>query len=312
MSEKVLVTGGAGYIGSMLVPDLLEAGYEVIVVDNFMYRQNSLAHVCKFNTFSVYNGDIRNQSMMAPLIRKADYVIPLAALVGAPLCSRDPLAASSINHEAPIWMFKQLSKEQRVLMPTTNSAYGKGGADNMCDENSPLSPISLYAKDKVAVEKELLERENVMSFRLATVFGMSPRMRIDLLVNDFVYRALYDRFVVLFEAHFRRNYIHIRDVVRTFRHGMANFEKMRGQVYNVGLSEANLTKRQLCERIKKFLPEFTIMEAPIGKDPDQRDYLVSNAKLESTGYSTEVSLDLGLEEVIKGLSMIKNSVYGNV
>ena len=197
-------------------------------------------------------------------------------------------------------------------MPTTNSAYGKGGDDGVCDENSALNPISLYAKDKVEVEKSLLERENVISFRLATVFGMSPRMRLDLLVNDFTYRAIYDRFIVLFEGHFRRNYIHVHDVVKAFRHGMNNFEKMKGQVYNVGLSEANLTKMQLCERIKKFIPGFTIMEAPIGKDPDQRDYLVSNSKIEKTGFTPGVTLDDGLTELIKGLSMIKNSQFGNV
>ena len=312
MAEKILVTGGAGYIGSMLVPDLLAAGYDVTVVDSFMFKQNSLAQVCRYKNFQVVNGDIRNQELMGPILRKVDTIIPLAALVGAPLCSKDPVAASSVNHDAPVWMFKQLSPQQRVLMPTTNSAYGKGGPDGVCDENSPLNPISLYAKDKVAVEKQLLERENVLSFRLATVFGMSPRMRIDLLVNDFTYRAMYDRFIVLFEGHFRRNYIHVRDVVGAFRHALANFDKMKGQVYNVGLSEANLTKMQLCERIKKFIPAFTIMEAPIGKDPDQRDYLVSNEKLEKTGFVPSVSLDEGLAELIKGLSMIKNSQYGNV
>ncbi len=312
MADKILVTGGAGYIGSMLVPDLLEAGYEVTVVDNFLFKQNSLAHACRYKNFRIINGDVRNQALIKPLLSEADWIIPLAALVGAPICDKDPVAASTVNHEAPVWMFRQLGKEQRVLMPTTNSAYGKGGAGGVCDESSPLNPISLYAKDKVEVEKALLERENVISFRLATVFGMSPRMRLDLLVNDFTYRAIYDRFIVLFEGHFRRNYIHVRDVVRAFRHGIDNFSKMRGEVYNVGLSEANLTKFQLCERIKKFVPAFVIMEAPIGKDPDQRDYLVSNEKIEKTGFNPVVSLDDGLEELIKGLSMIKNSNFGNV
>jgi nucleoside-diphosphate-sugar epimerase len=255
---------------------------------------------------------VRVADLATPLIKKADVVIPLAAYVGAPLCDRDPVGSTTTNKDAVLAMFKTLSRQQLVLMPTTNSAYGTGNKDNHCDETSPLDPISRYAKDKVAVEKALLERENSISFRLATVFGMSPRMRVDLLVNDFTHRAVYDRFVVLFEAHFKRNYIHIRDVARVFQHGLKNFEKMHGQVYNVGLSDANLSKLELCQAIKQHLPNFTFLEAPVGKDPDQRNYIVSNAKLEATGFKPAYRLDDGLRELIKGYRMIKNTKYANV
>ncbi len=312
MSYNILVTGGAGYLGSTMVPDLLNAGHKVTVLDNFMFKQTSLNHVCHNPNFNVVKGDIRIESTVAPLIQKADIIIPLAALVGAPICSLDPVGASTINHDAVTLMLKLLSKQQIVLMPTTNSAYGTGDENNFCTEESPLRPISLYAKEKVGIEKELMQRENAISFRLATVFGMSPRMRIDLLVNDFTYRAVHDRFVVLFESHFKRNYIHVRDVSRVFQHAIDNFDKMKGQVYNVGLSEANVSKRELCEHIQKQVADFTFIDAPVGKDPDQRNYVVSNAKLEATGFKTSVSLDAGISELIKGYTMIKNTLYGNV
>lgn len=314
MSDKynILVTGGAGYLGSTMVPDLLAAGHKVTVLDNFMFKQASLNHCCHSDNFSIVKGDIRSESTIAPLLKKADVVIPLAALVGAPLCKIDPIGATTINHDAIAMMLKLLSKEQIVLMPTTNSAYGTGDENNFCTEESPLRPISQYAIDKVEVEKKLMQHPNAVSFRLATVFGMSPRMRIDLLVNDFTYRAVHDRFVVLFEAHFKRNYVHVRDVSRAFQHALNNFDKMKGQIYNVGLSEANVSKMELCQVIKKQIPDFTIMEAQVGKDPDQRNYIVSNAKLEATGFKTEFSLDRGIGELIKGFTMLKNSLYGNV
>ncbi len=235
MSHNILVTGGAGYLGSTMVPALLEAGHKVTVFDNFMYGQASLNHVCHYPNFNVVRGDIRLENVMLPLLKKADIIIPLAAYVGAPLCSRDPIGASTVNHEAILMMIKNLSKNQWVLMPTTNSAYGTGDENNFCTEESPLRPISQYAIEKVKIEKELMHHENTISFRLATVFGMSPRMRIDLLVNDFAYRAVYDRFVVLYEPHFKRNYVHVRDVTRAFLHSIANFDKMKGQIYNLGL-----------------------------------------------------------------------------
>jgi nucleoside-diphosphate-sugar epimerase len=312
MTHNILVTGGAGYLGSTMVPDLLNAGHKVTVLDNFMFQQASLNHVCNNPNFSIVKGDIRIESVMAPLLKRADIVIPLAALVGAPLCNLDPIGATTINHDAITLMIKLLSKQQIVLMPTTNSAYGTGDENNFCTEESPLRPISQYAIEKVGIEKELMQRENAISFRLATVFGMSPRMRIDLLVNDFTYRAVTDRFVVLFESYFKRNYIHVRDVSRAFQHAIYNFDKMKGQIYNVGLSEANVSKKELCQVIQRQVPDFKFIDAPIGKDPDQRNYVVSNAKIEATGFQTSVSLDLGIAELIKGYSMLKNSRYGNV
>ena len=309
---KILVTGGAGYLGSILVPDLLAAGHEVTVLDNFMFRQGSLNHVCHHPKFNVVKGDIRVESTISPLLRKNDAVIPLAALVGAPLCNQDPVGATTTNREGILMMLKHLSRSQMVLMPTTNSAYGTGDEDNFCTEESPLRPISRYAIEKVEVEKHLMQHPNAISFRLATVFGMSPRMRIDLLVNDFTYRAVNDRFVVLFESSFKRNYIHVRDVSRVFQHGLANFERMKGQIYNVGLSDANVSKRELCEIIARHVPGFVFLEAPVGKDPDQRNYIVSNAKIEATGYKPAHSLDAGVAELVKGYTMIRNAVHGNV
>tara|TARA_B110000967_G_scaffold180539_1_gene196941 strand:+ start:9959 stop:10897 length:939 start_codon:yes stop_codon:yes gene_type:complete len=312
MNYNILVTGGAGYLGSTMVPDLLNAGHKVTVLDNFMYKQASLNHVCYNQNFSVVKGDIRVESVIAPLMKKADVIIPLAALVGAPMCTLDPVGATTVNHDAISLMIKLLSKEQIVLMPTTNSAYGTGDENNFCTEESPLRPISQYAIEKVGIEKELMQHENTVSFRLATVFGMSPRMRIDLLVNDFTYRAVYDSFVVLFESHFKRNYIHVRDVSRVFQHTLNNYDKMKGQVYNVGLTDANVSKWELCEHIKKQVPNFVFIDSQVGKDPDQRNYIVSNAKIEATGFKPAHSLDMGIADLIKGYTMIKNNRYGNV
>jgi nucleoside-diphosphate-sugar epimerase len=312
MAYNILVTGGAGYLGSILVPALLADGHKVTVLDNFMYGQASLSHVCHHDNFSIVRGDIRLENTILPLLRKADVVIPLAAYVGAPLCNKDPVGATTVNHDAILMMLEHLSPNQMLLMPTTNSAYGSGDENNFCTEDSPLRPISQYAIEKVEIEKAIMQHPNAMSFRLATVFGMSPRMRIDLLVNDFTYRAVHDRFVVLFEPHFKRNYVHVRDVTRAFQHGIANFERMKGQIYNVGLSEANVSKMELCQAIARHVPEFIFPEAAIGKDPDQRNYIVSNAKIEATGFETAFSLDRGIAELVKGFTMLKNTKYGNV
>ncbi|SFM08924.1 NAD-dependent epimerase/dehydratase family protein [Rugamonas rubra] len=312
MGQHILVTGGAGYLGSIMVPALLEAGHQVTVLDNFMYRQNTLAQCCIEPRFNVVRGDIRNSAVLKPLLARADIVIPLAALVGAPLCAQDPVGASSVNHDAIKMMLGLLGRQQHILMPTTNSAYGSGDQDHYCDEESPLRPISQYAIDKVAVERHLMEHPNAISFRLATVFGMAPRMRCDLLVNDFAYRAVNDRFVVLFESHFKRNYLHVRDVARVFLHGIAEHARMRGQIYNVGLADANVSKRELCEIIQRHVPDFVFLEAGVGRDPDQRNYIVSNAKLEGTGFCTAYPLDAGIEELVKGYQMVRNNAYSNV
>lgn len=314
MSEKlnILVTGGAGYLGSIMVPAFLDAGHKVTVLDNFMFKQNPLAHVCANPDFDVVRGDARDEGLIKGLVKDADVVIPLAALVGAPLCNNDKIGTETINRDAVIMMLNLLSKDQRILMPITNSGYGIGEKGKFCTEETPLRPISLYGTTKVEAEAAALERGNAISFRLATVFGMAPRFRLDLLVNDFVYRAVHDRAVVLFEADFKRNYIHIRDVARAFLHGLDNFEAMKNEPYNVGLSDANLSKRELCEKIREHVPNFVFMEAPIGEDPDKRDYIVSNEKIEATGFKPAYSLDDGIRELIKGYRMIRNSQYGNV
>jgi nucleoside-diphosphate-sugar epimerase len=309
---NIVVTGGAGYLGSVLVPALLEAGHRITVLDTFMFGQNSLAQLCHLDAFDVVRGDARDMAALKPLVAKADIVIPLAALVGAPLCDADPIAATSTNLDAVRELVTLLSPTQRILMPITNSGYGIGEKGKECTEDTPLRPISLYGRTKVDAERAVLERGNAISFRLATVFGMAPRMRIDLLVNDFVHRAVTDRTVVLFEPHFKRNYIHIRDVARAFLHGIDNFERMKDLAYNVGLSDANLSKAELCAKIKAHLPKFVYLEAPVGEDPDKRDYIVSNARIEQTGFHPKYSLDDGIRELIKGYRMLRNTVYGNV
>ncbi|MBB43572.1 MAG: hypothetical protein CMM44_07400 [Rhodospirillaceae bacterium] len=309
---NILITGGAGYLGSILTPVLLRSGYNVRVLDNFLFSQNSLASSCAHPNFEVVRGDARDNRTMMDLLKSTDVIIPLAALVGAPMCDRDQVGAKTTNLDAIVMMTNLLSLDQRILMPVTNSGYGIGDQDSLCTEETPLRPISLYGKTKVEAEMAVLACENAISFRLATVFGMAPRMRLDLLVNDFVYRAVNDRSVVLFESHFKRNFIHIRDVANVFLHGLENFSAMKNQAYNVGLSKANLTKLELCKKIKKLLPNFTYLEADIGEDPDKRNYIVSNAKIEATGYMAERDLDVGIKELIKGYQMIQNSRYGNV
>jgi nucleoside-diphosphate-sugar epimerase len=314
MAQKthVLITGGAGYLGSVAAPALLNAGYKVTVLDSFMFEETTLAACCADPDFDVIKGDARSEDVLRPLMKSADVIIPLAALVGAPMCNQDRGAAVSTNFEAVRTLSQMASKDQRIVMPITNSGYGVGEAGKMCTEDSPLNPISLYGRTKVDAEKVVLDRGNAISFRLATVFGMSPRMRLDLLVNDFVYRAVNDSALVLFEAHFKRNYIHVRDVARAFLHGIENFETMRDLPYNVGLSEANLSKAELCERIQKHVPRFVFLEAPIGEDPDKRDYIVSNDRLEGTGFKPAFGLDDGIVELIKGYRMLRKTTHGNV
>ena len=309
---SILVTGGAGYLGSILVPALLEEGHRVTVLDNFTFGQAPLNHLCADPNFDVRRGDARDTEILKPLLRDADLIIPLAALVGAPICNNDKIGAETINRDAVLTLIQLAGHEQRIMMPVTNSGYGVGEKGKFCTEDTPLRPISLYGRTKVEAEKAVLDRGNSMSFRLATVFGMAPRMRIDLLVNDFVYRAVNDRAVVLFEAHFKRNYIHIRDVARAFIHGINNFDRMRDKPYNVGLSDANLSKLELCMQIQKHLPNFVFLEAPIGEDMDKRDYIVSNERIEGMGFRPQYSLDDGIRELIKGYRMLSNSVYGNV
>ena len=309
---RILVTGGAGYIGSVLTPALLDRGYAVTVLDTFSEGYPYLAHCCLNPNFHPVAGDTRDMRVVEPLLKDADIVIPLAAMVGAPLCAKDQIGATSLNRDAIVDIMKRVSGSQKVVYPTSNSGYGVGEGNAFCTEESPLRPVSLYGRTKVDAEEAVLATGHGVSLRLATVFGMSPRMRLDLLVNDFTWRAVTDRTVVLFEAHFRRNYIHVRDVVKAFLHAIDNYGTMSGQPFNVGLSEANLTKLQLCERIAKHVPGFVYLEAPIGEDPDKRDYLVSNEKLEKTGWFPDVGIDAGIQELIKGMRMLRNGRFANV
>jgi nucleoside-diphosphate-sugar epimerase len=249
---------------------------------------------------------------MKKCLTNSDVVIPLAAIVGAPACDHDPIAAQSINKDSILWLLNQLSANQRIIMPTTNSAYGSGDKDNYCDESSPLNPLSLYARDKVVVEKSLMEHPNATSFRLATVFGISPRMRLDLLVNNFTFRAISDGFVVVFEGHFKRNYIHVLDVVKAFNLALNNETQFSGEIFNVGLSEANISKLDLCKEIQSIIPTFSYLEGALRKDPDQRNYVVSNQKIEALGFKPEVSLQSGLHELIKGLQMFNHMPFTNL
>lgn len=312
MKRKILVTGGSGYLGSVLVPNLLQAGHEVTVLDNFMFGQPTLLDCCQHEGFRVVRGDCRDEALLKAELAKVDLLIPLAALVGAPMCKLDPLAAQSINADAVKMACRLVGREQQIIIPVTNSGYGVGEKGKFCTEETPLRPISLYGTSKCEAEAAVLEKENGLSFRLATVFGASPRMRVDLLVNDFVHRAVMDRAVVIFEGHFKRNYIHIQDVARAFAHAITHFEKMKGKAYNVGLDDANLSKLELCAEIQKLIPSFVYLEAPIGEDPDKRDYIVSNARIAATGFKPEWSIQRGVKELIKVFTILRNSRYSNV
>ncbi|MFC1452309.1 NAD-dependent epimerase/dehydratase family protein [Verrucomicrobiota bacterium] len=309
---RILVTGGAGYIGSVLVPFLLKEGHQVTVVDNFMYGQTSLLDCCHYGSLNIVRADVRNPAAVKGPAARADLILPLACLVGAPVCERKPDEARSINLDAVRMLIDMTGGDQMILSPTTNSGYGIGADGVYCTEETPMRPISLYGRLKVELEDSLLASGRAVSLRLATVFGISPRMRLDLLVNDFTYRAVTDGCIVLFESHFKRNYIHVRDVACAFLHALANFDEMKGQAYNVGLSDANLSKLELCREIGKQVPGFHVAESAIGKDPDQRNYIVSNEKIEKTGFRPAVSLQEGIAELIRGYQVIRRNQFSNV
>lgn len=312
MKYKVLITGGAGYIGSVFVPQLLKAGFDVTILDNFMYKQSSLLDVSYYSNLNIVNDDVRKVELLKKEVERHDIIIPLAAIVGAPACEKDMQLASDVNQYQIENISKWVNNNQMVLFPVTNSGYGIGQKEEFCDETSPLNPISHYGHTKVAAEKTLLNMGNAVTFRLATVFGVSPRMRMDLLVNDFVYRAYKDRFVVLFESHFKRNYIHIRDIASVFLHSIENYESMKGDAFNVGLSNANLSKMELCQKIKQHLPDFHIFESEIAEDPDKRNYIVSNEKIEATGWKPMYSLDDGVIELVKAYKHLDINHFNNL
>lgn len=308
---NILVTGAAGYIGSVLVPKLLDDGHKVICVDNLMYEPTSLLVPSIHPNCNLIVGDARDREIMKPLIEKSDVIIPLACLTGAPLCNKDKAAAISVNKDAVIMCSELSSPNQLILYPCTNSGYGVGQDGIYCDERTPLNPISLYGKVKVEAEKTLLEKGNAITFRLATVFGVSPRPRLDLLVNDFTYRAFFDKAVVLFEADFKRNYLHINDAANGFRFAIQHPE-LSGNCFNLGYSEANLSKRELCDLIQRQIPDFVYHVSEIGEDVDKRNYIVSNEKIERAGFKAQYSLETGIAELIKALPLLKRNQFANI
>lgn len=302
---RVLITGGAGYIGSVLCETLIAAGHDVIVLDNLTFAQQSLFHLCANPHFDFVRGDARSESALRPLLAKADAIIPLAAVVGAPACDADPLLARSLNLDAIRLLDRLRSPEQLVVYPTTNSGYGTRTGAVYCTEETPLEPISLYGQTKADAETALLQRPNVITLRLATVFGMSPRMRLDLLVNHFVYAALTDGYLVIFEKDFKRNYVHIRDVADCMRYCLEHSAGMIGRPFNVGLDDANLSKEELALKIREHVPRFYIHFSAVGSDPDKRNYIVSNQRLREAGFVAQRSLDDGITELMKGFRMVR-------
>ncbi len=303
MSTHVLVTGGAGYVGSILTEHLLAAGYAVTVVDNLRTGGGRLGHLCAHQRFDFVRGDVRDESLMRTLVSRVDAIVPLAAIVGAPACDREPELAQALNLDAIRLLNRLRDRRQLVIFPATNSGYGTQTTAAFCDEDTPQEPISLYARTKMQAETELLESGDVIVLRLATAFGMSPRMRVDLLVNHFVYTAVTVGELTIFEKDFRRNFVHVRDIADCMVHALEHADQMAGRPYNVGLDDANLSKEALALTIKAHVPHFQVRFAPIGRDPDQRNYIVSNARLRLAGFEARRGLDDGIEELIKGYRM---------
>ncbi|HLJ92058.1 MAG TPA: NAD(P)-dependent oxidoreductase [Gemmataceae bacterium] len=313
MAERVLVTGGLGYLGSILCEHLLDAGFEVTALDNLMYGagQQGLYHLCAHTSFDFLKGDVRDEALMRSALGRADVVIHLAAIVGASACDRDPMLARSVNLDAVRLLTRLRSPRQLILFPNTNSGYGITSGATFCTEESPLQPISLYGRTKVEAERVLLDRPNTICLRLATVFGMSPRMRLDLLVNHFVYAALKEGFLVIFEKDFKRNFVHIRDVADCMLHALRHADTMAGKAYNLGLDAANLSKEELARKVKEYVPRLYVHFAPIGEDPDKRNYIVSNERLRQAGFEAQRSLDDGIQELLKGYRMEGRLLYRN-
>ena len=302
--EKVLITGGAGYLGSVLTEILLSKGYQVTVLDSLIYKQLSLTQFCHNQNFDLVVGDVRNKNLLTSLIKDHDIIIPLAAIVGMPACKKDPDLTVAVNYHQIKDIVQLISQNQKLLVPNTNSQYGS--SENVITEESPFNPLSLYAQTKCVAEQTVLNNGNGISLRLATVFGVSYRQRMDLLVNDFVYRALTDEFLVLFESHFLRNYVHVRDVAKAFIHLIDNYETCNNNAFNVGLTSANMSKLQLAQKVKEYIPNLVIVEEQFKEDFDKRNYIVSNEKIEKTGWSCDYSIDAGIQELLLAYKMIYN------
>jgi nucleoside-diphosphate-sugar epimerase len=310
-NKKILITGGAGYLGSMIATYLIKEGHEVTIIDKMVFSKTSLLHLHFFKNFNFIEGDVLNKNLIKKNLKNKDFVIPLAALVGAPLCDKHPRMTKQLNVEAIRTICQLVSKKQKIIYLTSNSGYGIGKKDKYCDENSPLNPVSLYGKTKNEAEKIVIKRGNCIAFRLATVFGFSYRMRTDLLVNFMTLKALKEGEIKVFEPHFRRNFIHVRDVANAILFSIKNFEKIKNNTYNLGLSTANITKLDLLKKIKKYVPKLKIIINNKFKDPDQRDYFVSNRKIEKVGFKASIDLDTGIKELIKVFNIIKNQKFKN-
>ena len=310
-SQKVLITGVGGYLGSIIAEHLLRAGYSVVGLDNLMYGEATLFHLCADPNFDFVYGDARDKAALLPLLKKADVILPLAAIVGVGACDRDRCLTESVNVEGIQLMNRLRSASQLVVFPMTNSGYGTKTGDVFCTEETPLDPISLYGKTKVEAERIVLDSPNTVSLRLATVFGLSPRMRLDLLVNHFVYAAFTDGYIVIFEKDFKRNYIHIRDVADCFVHAITHADRMAGRPYNVGLDNANLSKEELALKVREYVPKFYIHFAAVGTDPDQRNYIVSNQRLREAGFEARRSIDAGIQELLKGYRLLGRPRFKN-
>ena len=310
---KILVTGGAGYLGNVIIRELLKNKHEITVIDNFMYnQQSSLLTLSKNEKINIIKSDVRNYKLLKEEVKKNDVIIPLAAIVGAPACDLNPDLATELNFNQIKNIKELMTKDQLIILPVTNSGYGIGKKDLYCDETSELNPISHYGKTKVESEKLILDLENFVSLRLATVFGVSARMRIDLLVNDFVYKAFNDKYIVLFESHFKRNYIHIDDIAKLISLILENPKTFNKNIYNVGLEDANLSKKELCNKIIDYMPKTLIIENEFYKDPDQRNYIVSNKKIYSTSWKPIRSIDYGIKELLNCYKFFEKNNYKNI